>query len=444
MDLVEQDQAQDLADAGDRLQQLRTSAGSSTLARFGQVPFQPSRSAVVVRRCRSRSACDARRRAAASAKRSAIVGVAVAGVASASCRTGGRLYWLLVFWMWAMSWARWRTRKCGAAAGRGSARWPADRRRPCGKHAAAQQAGDLGGVDRVVLGLAAVDGLHVQGVAEDEGDALVFAEVGEPVPGEHALAADDQVRRGRARWRRGRRRARRAGCWSKTVCPSSSRTCRNMRSGVQIDAAVESVLVGCRSAWSWPPWGWAGLIPHRGCELPRAAAENPTGDGGFASFQLYLGTGFGPSLEAMNSIQVAAPDRGAHVKFSRCVAHAAAARELGCLTAGGHRAVDSTGESQMLRLTVSTILTALLVTRLSADNDPSGSLGGLTAYVIRDEYRKARDELGKDVRAGKIKPNADGEFPGWADLSKRFVKCVQEVIDADPADAVGLDAPCSA
>ena len=45
----------------------------------------------------------------------------------------------------------------------------------------------------VVLGLAAVDGFHVQGVAEHEGDRLVLAEVGEPVPGEHALAADDEA-----------------------------------------------------------------------------------------------------------------------------------------------------------------------------------------------------------------------------------------------------------
>ena len=49
------------------------------------------------------------------------------------------------------------------------------------------------GVDLVVLGLAAVDGFHVKGVAEDEGDAFGGAEVGEPVPGEHALGGDDQV-----------------------------------------------------------------------------------------------------------------------------------------------------------------------------------------------------------------------------------------------------------
>ena len=42
--------------------------------------------------------------------------------------------------------------------------------------------------------------LHVQGVAEREGDLVVFAEVGEPIPGKHALAADDEAR---AIWRDG-------------------------------------------------------------------------------------------------------------------------------------------------------------------------------------------------------------------------------------------------
>jgi len=30
-------------------------------------------------------------------------------------------------------------------------------------------------------------------VAEDEGDALVLTEIGEPVPAEHALDGDDEV-----------------------------------------------------------------------------------------------------------------------------------------------------------------------------------------------------------------------------------------------------------
>jgi hypothetical protein len=55
----------------------------------------------------------------------------------------------------------------------------------------AQQPGDLAGVDAIVLRLAAVDGFHVQGVAKHERDVLVGTEIGDPVPGEHALGADD-------------------------------------------------------------------------------------------------------------------------------------------------------------------------------------------------------------------------------------------------------------
>jgi hypothetical protein len=56
-----------------------------------------------------------------------------------------------------------------------------------------QQVSDLLGVDLIVLGLGAVDRLHVEGVAQDEGDAEFVAAVGEPVPGEHALAGDDEA-----------------------------------------------------------------------------------------------------------------------------------------------------------------------------------------------------------------------------------------------------------
>ena len=41
--------------------------------------------------------------------------------------------------------------------------------------------------------LAAVDGPHVQGMAKDKGNVLVVAEIGEPVPGEHASRTDDIV-----------------------------------------------------------------------------------------------------------------------------------------------------------------------------------------------------------------------------------------------------------
>jgi hypothetical protein len=49
------------------------------------------------------------------------------------------------------------------------------------------------GVDLIGLGLAAVNGLHVQGVAQHEGDALIVTEVGEPVPSKQALAGDGEV-----------------------------------------------------------------------------------------------------------------------------------------------------------------------------------------------------------------------------------------------------------
>ena len=61
------------------------------------------------------------------------------------------------------------------------------------EHPAAQKDGDLVGIDLVVLGLAPVDGLHVQGVAEDEGDPLLGAQIGEPVPREDALHGHHQV-----------------------------------------------------------------------------------------------------------------------------------------------------------------------------------------------------------------------------------------------------------
>jgi hypothetical protein len=48
-------------------------------------------------------------------------------------------------------------------------------------------------IDLVVLGLSSVDGLHVEGMTEDELDPLPSAEIGEPVPGEHALDGDDEV-----------------------------------------------------------------------------------------------------------------------------------------------------------------------------------------------------------------------------------------------------------
>ena len=61
-----------------------------------------------------------------------------------------------------------------------------------GQHAATQEYGNFMGVDRVVFGLTPMDRLHVQGMAEDNRDAFVSTEVGQPVPREHAFDCDDE------------------------------------------------------------------------------------------------------------------------------------------------------------------------------------------------------------------------------------------------------------
>lgn len=65
--------------------------------------------------------------------------------------------------------------------------------RRLGQHPATEEHGNFFGIDLVVLGFAAVDRLHVEGVAEDEGDVVFRAQIGQPVPGKHALDAHHQV-----------------------------------------------------------------------------------------------------------------------------------------------------------------------------------------------------------------------------------------------------------
>jgi len=60
-------------------------------------------------------------------------------------------------------------------------------------HAPTEQHDELLGVDAIILGLRAVDGLQVEGVGQDEGDVVLGAEIREPVPAEDALGADHEV-----------------------------------------------------------------------------------------------------------------------------------------------------------------------------------------------------------------------------------------------------------
>src|SRR5262245_7587754 len=132
-----------------------------------------------------------------------------------------------------------------------------------GQRAAAQEPSDLAGVDLVVLALAAVDGLHVESVAQHEGNLLLGAQVGEPVPAEQAFDGDDQPVTKRfdgGEERIGPRR-------QVLVVDDLALVVEDAQvhgPGVQIDATVESVLLGVETHHG-PPWAWVRrLSPHRG------------------------------------------------------------------------------------------------------------------------------------------------------------------------------------
>src|SRR5262249_43323101 len=143
-----------------------------------------------------------------------------------------------------------------------------------GQVAAAQQLGDLLGIDLVVLRLATVDGFHVECVPEDKGDVLGLAQVGEPVPAKQALAGHDQaVAEGRDGLQESRRLGRHflvqddlAGVIedAQVHCP-----------GVQIDAAVESVRLVVE-AHSWSPLAWVREPEPASWLEGYTLPENPT------------------------------------------------------------------------------------------------------------------------------------------------------------------------
>jgi len=48
-------------------------------------------------------------------------------------------------------------------------------------------------INFIVLGFAAMNRLHIEGMAQDKGKAFLPTEVGQPIPGEHAFDSDDKV-----------------------------------------------------------------------------------------------------------------------------------------------------------------------------------------------------------------------------------------------------------
>jgi hypothetical protein len=101
-------------------------------------------------------------------------------------------------------------------------------------------------IARVVGGLAAMDGWHGEGMAQDTGDCLCSAELGKPIPGAHACDRDDQTRpvgshgleEGfRSGWHM-------AGHQELTIVAHDADV---HGPGMQGDATVKSVLVGVES-----------------------------------------------------------------------------------------------------------------------------------------------------------------------------------------------------
>ncbi len=124
-----------------------------------------------------------------------------------------------------------------------------------GEVAAANQAGDFLAVDGIRFGLAAVDGFHEQGMAEDERDPLLLHQVGQPVPVEGRFAADDEV------FAEGPEGVQQQGCVlaREVLMEQLVSACVDHAGvqslGMQVDPAVESMLSGIKFHHASP---WVG------------------------------------------------------------------------------------------------------------------------------------------------------------------------------------------
>src|SRR6516165_5915269 len=89
---------------------------------------------------------------------------------------------------------------------------------------------------------AAVNGFHVQGMSQDERNVMCLAQVGDPVPGEQALDANDDIRA------IGGERVQEQLLAGRDLRLQDNRACvvenaNGQQPCVQVNAAVESVAV---------------------------------------------------------------------------------------------------------------------------------------------------------------------------------------------------------
>jgi hypothetical protein len=98
----------------------------------------------------------------------------------------------------------------------------------------------------VMFGLAAMDGLQIEGMAEDKGDAVFSTEVSQPVPDQHPFGSDDD----RIAVRGASLEKRFGGGWHVTVPPGFTGVVEDAHvhgAGVSRDATVIRVLCGVES-----------------------------------------------------------------------------------------------------------------------------------------------------------------------------------------------------
>ena len=119
-----------------------------------------------------------------------------------------------------------------------------------------------------VLGLVTVDSFHVQRVPQHEGNVLAAAEIGQPVPCEHAFDADDKFFAIEAD--RVEKVVRSAGQVAVNERFAGLADDSDVhRLGMQIDAAVESMLLRVKSHHG-RPWKGQRLSPHLSTGSPRS------------------------------------------------------------------------------------------------------------------------------------------------------------------------------
>src|SRR5712691_6116570 len=154
-----------------------------------------------------------------------------------------------------------------------------------------------------------MDGLHVEGMTEDERDRFIGAEVGEPVPGEHAFDRDDDIRPIRSNdCEKGLR-----GRLHVTVEQRLTGLVEDAdvhRTGMQVNAAVKWVLRVVQSHW--------GLLLFRYRVLPTLSIPRwSAGEGASISIKrLHLTPGSGVRWLGTTSVAPAQVKRGVRCSWS--------------------------------------------------------------------------------------------------------------------------------